>query len=537
MSSPVSQPAIAQLKAEGDALFRQKEYTRAYQKYSEALTSDPENAVLYCNRAACSSGLNRYLDALRDANKGLGHHSVAIQAWEKALAALPQTEPVSEPTRRQRAEYSALITVAKGKSAACAVDVRKRVRPWHERLRLDAARWPWTLAADRIPELRRSGEWKSSAWLIDHAHREWEAGISIMRQVQVIPSSIENVYEFRGRMGCLLHLSDALLLDPRTFKYVAPEEYDFLELYESQARMEIQHEGGWPDGGSQTVIREATARLAGDLPSLRKALSITIRDWILRGWFNVTFLGAFDAAIEYYSSALDVLQWGMEQWADVDVVERGLVFQEAIIRGVKILRLEVYMEAYKAQPGSDSRYPLQELGHGAKALLDELKQERVQPLYEAENSIFLGFVRYQLAAVYSIYGFYYHHEARNLSNVSGYSLDSDEVQALYELSVAGYLEAADIYPTDDEHHFWSLYVAFNLIYEIGSPVGRLLHILERIHDTMAEIKQVREVALVTGPAERKGAYDSLMALRIDFLTSIRQGVLTRQTPVMRRPVT
>lgn len=47
------------LKREGDELFGQKLYTKAYSSYSEAIKLDADNAVLYCNRSACSFALGR----------------------------------------------------------------------------------------------------------------------------------------------------------------------------------------------------------------------------------------------------------------------------------------------------------------------------------------------------------------------------------------------------------------------------------------------------------------------------------------------
>ena len=48
------------LKAEGNALFVQNDFSGAYKKYSAAIKLDNQNAILYCNRAACSFGLNRW---------------------------------------------------------------------------------------------------------------------------------------------------------------------------------------------------------------------------------------------------------------------------------------------------------------------------------------------------------------------------------------------------------------------------------------------------------------------------------------------
>ena len=48
------------LKAEGNALFVQNDFSGAYKKYTAAIKLDNQNAILYCNRAACSFGLNRW---------------------------------------------------------------------------------------------------------------------------------------------------------------------------------------------------------------------------------------------------------------------------------------------------------------------------------------------------------------------------------------------------------------------------------------------------------------------------------------------
>ena len=49
------------LKAEGNALFSKGKLAGAYKKYTEAIKSDNENAILYSNRAACCLGLNRFV--------------------------------------------------------------------------------------------------------------------------------------------------------------------------------------------------------------------------------------------------------------------------------------------------------------------------------------------------------------------------------------------------------------------------------------------------------------------------------------------
>ena len=50
----VEAPSAAQFKTEGDKLYASKDYVAAHLKYTKAIAKDECNAVLYCNRAACS---------------------------------------------------------------------------------------------------------------------------------------------------------------------------------------------------------------------------------------------------------------------------------------------------------------------------------------------------------------------------------------------------------------------------------------------------------------------------------------------------
>lgn len=49
----------AQIKAEGDKLFKSKDYAAAYFKYADAIELDKSNAVLYANRGACSFAMEK----------------------------------------------------------------------------------------------------------------------------------------------------------------------------------------------------------------------------------------------------------------------------------------------------------------------------------------------------------------------------------------------------------------------------------------------------------------------------------------------
>jgi len=60
-------PARAlQLKEEGNALFKAQDYPAAVKKYSESVVCNPEDHVVYSNRAACYTKLTAFQDGLKD---------------------------------------------------------------------------------------------------------------------------------------------------------------------------------------------------------------------------------------------------------------------------------------------------------------------------------------------------------------------------------------------------------------------------------------------------------------------------------------
>ena len=64
----------------------------------------------------------------------------------------------------------------------------------------------------------------------------------------------------------------------------------------------------------------------------------------MRAFFEEILNGRTDVALEYYTSALEVLHWGRERWTDVPIKTKGAVFQPTIIRAIKIFRLNAWLK-------------------------------------------------------------------------------------------------------------------------------------------------------------------------------------------------
>lgn len=118
--------------------------------------------------------------------------------------------------------------------------------------------------------------------------------------------------------------------------------------------------GAWATGDPKRVMEEAPKRLAlGGWDSVRPALSVTVRyvacppealrhqltaptkrAWIMQGFFKDHISNDFVTALDFYNTAIEVLQWGTALWKDVSTECKGAIFQASFLRGVKCLRLD-----------------------------------------------------------------------------------------------------------------------------------------------------------------------------------------------------
>ncbi len=70
----------------------------------------------------------------------------------------------------------------------------------------------------------------------------------------------------------------------------------------------------------------------------------------MRAFIQDSLADGTDAALDFYTSALEVLQWGNVLWKDVSPEDKGASFRESFIRGVKVLRLDAFIKVHQRQP-------------------------------------------------------------------------------------------------------------------------------------------------------------------------------------------
>jgi len=127
--SKVDKKKAAEAKDKGNKFFLAKQYSQAIEWYTKAVQADPTDAAFYSNRAAAYMGLNKFEDALADAEsciklmpnwvkgyyrKGaalvaMSRHEEAVKAFKKGLECEPSNEDLQQ--RLAEAEREARFTV------------------------------------------------------------------------------------------------------------------------------------------------------------------------------------------------------------------------------------------------------------------------------------------------------------------------------------------------------------------------------------------------------------------------------------------
>lgn len=71
------------LKEKGNEEYKKKSYQTAISLYSDAITIDPQQDILYSNRALCLIAQNRQKQAIKDLNKCLSINPKNIKAIKR----------------------------------------------------------------------------------------------------------------------------------------------------------------------------------------------------------------------------------------------------------------------------------------------------------------------------------------------------------------------------------------------------------------------------------------------------------------------
>ncbi|KAH9927512.1 uncharacterized protein BXZ73DRAFT_48783 [Epithele typhae] len=545
-----TQPEALKLKNEGNELFTNNDFSAAYHTYSAAIKLDPDSAVLYCNRAACAYNLSRYLDACTDARKAteldptyakawgrlaaqlllilqsMDRYTEAINCWKRAIAALPD-ENLTPAQAKQREGYESDLAAVEAKFEHMKANPKmpegmlaypndsQDLRPWQRASRI-------------VAELERKRFWRTCVSASHTGHREWERALTQLNAAHAVPGprGEEGWFAYRG---VLEGFTNALIADERIFRM--SDANIFLEQLQRQMAWEAHDAKAWTAVGAQKVIEEIPGRLENEgWSSVRPALAVTVRSWILRAFLKDGLEGNPAGSLDVYTSALEVLKWAAEKYKDVPSEERGTVLQPTFIRGVKAMRLNQYMKA-SLQTSTRARLPLEGMIAGADELIEELKDVSMDAddaVARGENlGFWYAFHRYPNAMAHGIRGYVFNKQALKLREEAGGL--TPEAYDLFFNSADEYIQSAMLYPLDDSHHVWFFHCALEGQYNAEAPAWVLLRTLDEISQDYPIAGALWEHS--ADWPQMKPALDRDMDMREDLQSSIDAGDIDRDLPI------
>ncbi|KAI9574033.1 hypothetical protein HD554DRAFT_2183364 [Boletus coccyginus] len=484
-----------QLKQEGNALFVKKDFVAAHEKYSEAIAIDGQNAVLYANRSACSFGMSKFIDALRDAHqatkidpkyaKGWSRlasahdaskeYTSAVQAWQKAVDALPKTD-LSPAERKQKEQYVTSLDKAKQRLETVSSEF---LIPLYE----NEGKLPWQMAEEMLPELHAAGAagYTSSVRTRRATLSEFVDGVEHMKALKKIPvQGVSGGFQIIGHTEGLTCITNGLMRDTRVFRI---DGRDWLAKLDAQLSFEVEKHSAWTSEPVDVIQRSALERLKKQgWDDVRPALNVAVRAWIMRAIYDNQLKHAPHVAAERLKQTLELLHWGRQVWRDVSRDDRGVIFQDTFVIGVKVIYLDALMGAHIQGPAADKKAHLDALFEVANELLEDIQRHADQPpsAEPVDPGFVSSFLIYPAAQAYAMLGYYFVQMGRS----------GDNPMAHYLLGVGEYIKAADILPEDDEKHCWYLNCTIQPMIQASAPKNMRMEVVQRIRATIPKMQRI-----------------------------------------------
>ncbi|KAH6916703.1 hypothetical protein BKA70DRAFT_1250313 [Coprinopsis sp. MPI-PUGE-AT-0042] len=496
MSSPENSEdrvVAERLKAEGNAFYLKGDFVNARSSYTAALERDPGNAVLYANRAATLLGEKQHLDAAWDCYEAiqldrryakawgrLGNASLSLRAWdfslfafEKGLELLPSEG--SDMTDTQRAMKSQFEEGLKKADAA----QRLSDEPCMPTDKENALHWrPWDRANALIkakPNLPKN----SSAFVIWEAGMDFRKGVAALRAAKIAQSPDGACGTVMGSLGATVDLLNGIICEERCFinlDEVTLRKLNIMIDFENGIRK------GWLHTRSMEAIKqEAISRLAAEgWGALRPALSTTIRGWLLHAFLrsNYKAVGYEEDAYRRFSRAIELLEWGRQQWNGVNDGDRGYIFKKTIVRGAKRLKMQHMWMVLDASEADDSTsqpsFTEDELVQLAEELIVDVESDPipVDPIYDKLPGQISSFWNYVKGISFCVLAW---HHLRKGS---------------YRRAADYYEKSALAYPDDDETHGGMLRASWDCICTVGAPLKEVLPLFRRLRHAIPKSQEL-----------------------------------------------
>ncbi|KAJ7651524.1 hypothetical protein DFH06DRAFT_995832 [Mycena polygramma] len=472
MASP--EDRAQRLKLQGNALHEKGEHQAAYDKYTEAIKEDPQNAVLYANRSAASLSMKEQQNLIQNTERlGQGWQlrpSKCFDAWEAAFASLP-SQDLTAGQKALQAQFQDGLKASKAAEAKPPPPTRLvAVAVGRNGHRNAIGKMPWVRAA-ALEKKVLAAQQHSSVIVLLYASR--------------VNSLIHPTCSIL--MGHAIEaMSNGILIDRRCF-YMDGKEW--MHQYLEQVDFEGQYYQAWGKGGSKIVIEQAPGRLAAEgWDKLGPALCVTVRLWIMQG-FICGSTGSQRVATEYFRSALDIIEWGCKTWSDVPRSMRGDIFDITFMRSVRRLFVAAAMDWVDLNdPECD--YTPQDVAKFAQDMIKELLHNTPERTNEDQYhpnhpGHYVGSWIYPHADALGVLGWFHMKLSKTAQTV-------EDEKIHLTAAARNYMESADTYPADDEFSVFFRSIALDTLLLHGTPLRRTLPICKQIRSAIPAMIKIWE---------------------------------------------
>ncbi|KAF8126941.1 hypothetical protein EV363DRAFT_1346694 [Boletus edulis] len=460
--------AAAQLKEQGNALFIKKDFVRAHDKYTEAIAIDGQNAVLHANRSACSFGMGKCVSPcpgcpFRSEENACAamEFTSAVQAWQTAVDVLPKAN-LTPAERQQHEQYTASLQKAQERLAAFTSN------PFPGIVSGPLDKPPWKAAEEMLPALHAGGRAKFSS-------SDFEEGVGYINMLKKVPiKGAPNGYGIVGHTEGLACITNGLMRDMRVFRM---DSSNWLNKFNDQVNFEAEKRRAWTSDSFENIKQKALDRLKKEgWNDVRPALAVVVRARLMRAILDSKLRQAPHVAVERLKEILQILQWGRQIWRDVPKDDRGAVFQDTFVRGIKAIYLETLMSAHAKAAATEKQTFLDTLLDAARELVEDMEKESRQP--SSTEPVDPGFVS----------SFYVYPTAEADAYVAFRCLS--EKMTCYALAIKQYTQAALALPQDDEKHCWYLNCTIDPMLKTGAPKDVVMGIVEKIREAMPKMQKI-----------------------------------------------
>ncbi|KAI0067197.1 hypothetical protein BV25DRAFT_1071690 [Artomyces pyxidatus] len=329
--------------------------------------------------------------------------------------------------------------------------------------------------------------------------------------------------KYTGMTGALDCISNGIMMDIRVFQLTSME---WVEKYNEQNSMELLRSRSPEHRESVdsliTAFRNQYAE--GGFSLVRLSISTLIRSMICLAAIQGGLKQTHVESVEAYDKIIAILHWGRQEWPNASKDDRGVAFEPTFIRGVRSMRLESYMQAWR--PRSTSRkFTLEGLLREADDILAEIEANPRLP-YDGSYGFKLAFIIYPKARALAMKGFYWNQTARH-----GTSTDLERLRADFREAHKYYMQAAELYPTDDEQHIWYVKVALDALLAAGTPLRECMPLLKRIRENVPVVKEMWEFSALAADGLFR-QLQTLLYFEEDVQKAIDEGQYTLDDAVL-----